>query len=163
MNQQWINPIEFCEELVEETMWNHKSSHQIKFMSSGECLRAYLDPDFIHQILDNVLNNAIFYSPAGSKITFDLLCNPDTLVFSVKDEGIGIPPEDLPQIFDPFFRANNHTAIPGTGLGLSIVKRAVDLLNGKIEIASEIQKGTQIQITIPLTLGVSTNESDSNH
>ncbi len=155
-----VDPVAFCEELIEETLWNHKSSHPIKFMTTGSCVQALIDPSFLHQILDNVINNAINYSQPGSKILFTLNCHSDDLEFVIKDEGSGIPAADLEQLFDPFFRGAAHPQVPGTGLGLVIVKRAVDLMKGKISINSQIGIGTEVRIQIPLLLGGSDDELD---
>lgn len=159
----WIDPIEFCAGLVEETLWNDKSDHPIKFVVSGNCSKALIDPDFLKHILDNLLNNAIKFSDSGSKIIFTVDCTSTNLTFVISDEGIGIPAEDLPRVFDPFFRAKNHSTVPGTGLGLNIVKRAVELLNGSIAIKSEPGKGTQVSITIPLTIGTTVYGQNSGN
>jgi signal transduction histidine kinase len=74
----------------------------------------------------------------------------DTLVLVVRDEGIGIPQNELKYLFDRFFRASNVTNIQGTGLGLNIVKRYVDLLAGEIEFTSENGKGSTFTVTLPL-------------
>jgi signal transduction histidine kinase len=68
----------------------------------------------------------------------------------IKDEGIGIPIEDLHNIFEPFIRAKNVEEVKGSGLGLSIVKRAVDLQNGKISVTSKLNEGTTFKVILPL-------------
>lgn len=70
---------------------------------------------------------------------------------SVKDEGIGINKEDIPRLFDTFFRSNESQNIEGTGIGLTILKRAIDLLSGTITVESEKGKGTTFTVTLPLT------------
>jgi len=72
------------------------------------------------------------------------------IIIRVKDEGIGIPSEEINNLFVPFYRASNTGEISGSGLGLAIVKRAVDLHNGKISIKSEVGIGTEFIVTIPL-------------
>lgn len=74
----------------------------------------------------------------------------DKLTFIVTDHGIGIAREDLPSIFDPFYRTQNAIHLEGTGLGLNIVKRMIDVLNGTIHVESEIDKGTSFKVAIPL-------------
>ena len=71
------------------------------------------------------------------------------LVLVVTDLGMGIPPEDIATIFEPFHRGKNVSNIPGTGLGLNIVKRFIDLLRGQIEVISQVNQGTKIIIEIP--------------
>jgi signal transduction histidine kinase len=159
----WMDPVAFCEELIEESLWNHKSSHSIKFTTTGSCLKALIDPSFLNQILVNVINNAILYSPIGSKITFTLNCLPNDLEFIIQDEGCGIPKEELEQIFEPFYRGASHPSVPGTGLGLFIVKRAVDLMKGDITIQSQVDAGTCVTIRVPLIQAGMEDESDSSN
>ena len=94
--------------------------------------------------------NAIKYSPQGSTINFDLICQNDKAICQIKDEGIGIPPEDFDLLFEAFHRATNVKNIPGTGLGLAIVKRCVDLYSGAIAVKSEVGVGTTFTVTLPL-------------
>jgi signal transduction histidine kinase len=78
------------------------------------------------------------------------MCNSDSAVFRIQDAGIGIPKEDLEQLFESFGRASNVGMIPGTGLGLAIVKKCVDLHRGKISVDSEVGIGTTFTVTLPL-------------
>jgi signal transduction histidine kinase len=75
---------------------------------------------------------------------------PNKLTIRVKDNGIGIPEEDIKNLFEPFYRASNANDVEGTGLGLSIIRKALDLLRGYIDIKSTLGKGTEITIVIPL-------------
>ena len=150
---QWFDPVEFCEKLVEDTIWNDKIDHPVKFVVSGTNNQVYLDPYLLRQILQNVLSNAIKYSDIGTKIVFTLAQVSNQILFTITDEGIGIPKDEISKVYDPFFRASNHQQKPGTGLGLTIAKNAVTLLNGSIEIQSEISKGTRVTITLPITIG----------
>ncbi len=149
----WIDIVEFCQNLVEESMWNDKTGHIIKYVVIGENHKVLLDPDMIRHILDNVLNNAIKYSDPNSRIVFTLDNNATRQVFTIQDEGIGLSNEDLEHVFEPFFRSSQQKATPGTGLGLPIVKRAVELLNGSVDIQSTLGQGTQVRIIIPNTSG----------
>ena len=78
----------------------------------------------------------------------------DNVIFTIEDCGIGISAEDLPKIFEPFHRGKNVSNIPGTGLGLNIVRRFVDLLGGKIDVISELNRGTTVIIKIPKLLSI---------
>lgn len=158
---QQINPIEFCSELTEKMVWADECRHPVKFVSKGECGSIRVDPDILRKILENILNNAMKYSPAGSKIIFELECKEEALIFQVADEGLGIPADQMDRIYEPFFRANNRGAIPGTGLGLTIVKKAVDLLNGTVQVQSEVDKGTTVLIEIPIKVGTVIHEPHS--
>ncbi|HAA27834.1 MAG TPA: hypothetical protein DCE56_09440 [Cyanobacteria bacterium UBA8553] len=97
-----------------------------------------------------MLSNAIKYSPEGGIIQFDLLCTDSEAIFSIQDSGIGIPKEDLEQLFESFNRASNVGMIPGTGIGLTIVKKCVELHAGKITVESELGVGTTFTVTLPM-------------
>ena len=142
----------FCHDLVEE-MSISTQTHQIIFNiecsgTNNGCV-AYLDEKMLRHILHNLLSNAIKYSPEEDRVIFDLSCQSQQTVFKVKDFGIGVPPSEVDRLFDSFHRAENVGSIPGTGLGLPIVKRAVDLLRGKIEVDSQINIGTTFTVTLP--------------
>jgi signal transduction histidine kinase len=110
----------------------------------------------MRQVFTNLLNNAIKYAPPDSVVTFRAWYEPDTLYFEVEDEGPGIPAEDLPHIFDEFFRADNVSDTPGVGLGLSIAKKIVDAHHGQIVVKSMCGEvgasGTRFTVAIPRNL-----------
>lgn len=108
------------------------------------------DPRILRNILFNLISNASKYSDAGKPIFVTSVKQAGTVLFIVKDEGIGIPGEDQKYMFDRFFRASNAGNVQGTGLGLNIVKRYVELLNGSISFTSEFGKGSIFTVTIPL-------------
>ena len=99
----------------------------------------------------NLLDNAIKYTPDGGKIVVTACREADEIKFIVKDSGIGIPVEDLPRIFERFYRIDKARArsISGTGLGLAIVKQLVDGLGGTIEVESKPDAGTTFVFTLP--------------
>jgi PAS domain S-box-containing protein len=109
-----------------------------------------LDGGLIKNMIENIISNAIKYSSNGKTIFFKMNFTNSFIIFKIKDEGIGIPENELRSLFEPFYRASNTGNIPGSGLGLAIVKRAVELHNGKININSKINEGTEFTITIPL-------------
>ena len=109
----------------------------------------------LRQVFTNLLTNAIKFSPPGSTVTFRAHYEPDAVIFEVEDEGIGIPPDDQPHIFDDFFRAENVGDVPGVGLGLSVAKKVVDAHNGRIFVTSpyaEGKTGARFTVVIPLDL-----------
>lgn len=111
-----------------------------------------IDKNLIRHILLNILTNALKYSPPDSKVNFDINQAENTLEFIVSDQGIGIPMDEIPYIFDPFFRASNSENIVGTGLGMSIVNHCVKIHNGNIKVTSELNTGTTVQVRIPFVV-----------
>jgi signal transduction histidine kinase len=110
-----------------------------------------LDETLLHHVLTNLLLNAVKYSEDRSRIDLSLDIREGHLSIMVRDHGIGVPPSDLPRLFESFYRASNVGKVTGTGLGLTIVKRAVDAHNGQISVQSELGKGTSFIIKVPLT------------
>jgi two-component system phosphate regulon sensor histidine kinase PhoR len=110
------------------------------------------DPDTLRRIVDNLLINAITYTPEGGRIDIAIAPQNGTAVLAVRDTGIGIPREDLDRVFERFYRVDKarSRSAGGTGLGLAIVKHAVGLHGGTIEVESELAKGTRITVRIPL-------------
>ena len=110
-----------------------------------------IDTDKMTQVIDNILNNAIKYSPDGGKITVSMKTTDDQMVLSIKDQGLGIPKQDLPKIFDRFYRVDRarSRAQGGTGLGLAIAKEIIKQHNGFIWAKSEYGKGSTFTIVLP--------------
>ncbi|MBD1826736.1 PAS domain S-box protein [Microcoleus vaginatus GB1-A2] len=149
-NPQLMNLNLLCSEITEEIQQGIGNNHKVYFSDRGDASNVYMDSKLLHHIFTNLLSNAIKYSSQGSTVKFELNIEGDTALVEVKDEGIGIPPEELPELFQRFHRAGNVGNIPGTGLGLSIVKTCVDLHGGSIEAASEMGVGTKFIVRLPL-------------
>ncbi len=109
------------------------------------------DPEMIEQILENLVSNAVKYTPEGGRV--DVRFRPDggSVVLEVEDTGIGIPEDERDHLFDEFYRATNARASdePGTGLGLAIVKRTVERLGGTLSLESARDRGTHVRVEIP--------------
>lgn len=109
-----------------------------------------LDKELLKHIVNNLLINALKFSRKDTKVAFELKEKPGNIAWlCVRDQGIGIPEEELEHIFDSFYRGSNTSGIKGTGLGLSIVKRCVDLHKGGIDIQSKVDSGTEVIVTLP--------------
>ncbi len=110
------------------------------------------DKDRIEQVIVNILSNAIKYTPENGKIELGIVSEKDKVIISVIDTGIGIPKEDLPRLFERFYRVDKARSrmLGGTGLGLSIAKQIVEAHNGSIKIQSEYGHGTQVFISLPI-------------
>jgi two-component system phosphate regulon sensor histidine kinase PhoR len=105
----------------------------------------------LHQILVNLLTNAIKYSPDGSPVELSVTADREQVHFGVRDEGVGIRSEDLPRVFHKFYRAEDPVVrrTPGTGLGLYIVRSLVDMLGGHVDVRSQYGKGSVFTISLP--------------
>jgi two-component system phosphate regulon sensor histidine kinase PhoR len=110
------------------------------------------DEGRLQEVVYNLLDNAVKYSPPGGRIVVRAERTGDTISLSVTDNGAGIPARDLPRIFERFYRADKarHRDLGGTGLGLSIVKHIVQLHGGSVEAASELGRGTTVQVRLPM-------------
>lgn len=144
-----VDVLAFCQNILEEFQLGAGSGYHFEFGQQGSCGLRHLDEKLLRQIIGNLLSNALKYSKPGSTIFFELNCQANGTIFKIRDQGIGIPAEDLPRLFEVFHRAKNVGTIQGTGLGLTIVKRSVDLHGGTIEVQSEVEAGTTFTIWLP--------------
>ena len=110
-----------------------------------------IDQDKMTQVLDNIINNAIKYSPDGGRIIVRLMETHTDLIVSISDEGLGIPRKDIPHLFDRFYRVDKarSRAMGGSGLGLAIAKEVVQLHGGKIWVNSIENKGSTFFVSLP--------------
>ena len=109
------------------------------------------DPGMLEMMFENIISNAIKYSPSGSSIAIEVNCKEDNVVCSINDQGIGIPEEKLNAIFERFYRVDESRSsnTGGLGLGLSIVKKLADLQQIKVTVTSETERGTTFTLTCP--------------
>lgn len=116
-------------------------------------VRARIDVDRIEQVIANFLTNAIKYAPAGGVIVVDVQTNASEAMVKVSDSGIGIPESALPRLFERYFRApGSEKAAKGIGLGLYVTKRLIEAHGGKVEVTSEVGKGSTFSFTVPLAV-----------
>ena len=141
----------FIQDAVEEVTENTRHSHHV-CVSTNRLGRLVTDEKVLRNILINLLTNAIKYSPGKEEVSLNVLDHDDVVTLEVRDEGMGIPKDEIETIFETFVRGKNAGAIQGTGLGLSIVKKAVELLNGTINVDSAPGKGSVFLVTIPRQL-----------
>jgi signal transduction histidine kinase len=112
-----------------------------------------MDRDRIRQVFDNLLDNAIRFTPKGGRVTLAVGTNGPEAVASVEDTGMGIDPEDLPRVFERYYRAPAARAVAGVkgaGLGLAICRHLVEAHRGRIWVESEPGKGSIFRFTLPL-------------
>ena len=137
----------FCHKILQELKRNYLNLQQISYQKKGERQQIVSDEKILYSIIYNLLANAVKYSPDQRKINFTINCNLPQVILEVEDEGIGIAPEDIPKLFEPFYRGQNVGLLPGSGLGLTILKKYVDLLAGDIKVESKLGIGTKFTIT----------------
>ncbi|MEL6468862.1 MAG: PAS domain-containing sensor histidine kinase [Cyanobacteria bacterium J06623_4] len=147
-----INLVDFCQNLLTELQPQLKLQQRVlRYAGRRKPLTAELDQTLLRSILTNIVSNAIRYSPSESVIELSLSRRKQQAIFQVTDQGVGIPPEDIPFLFEPFHRGKNVSNIPGTGLGLSIVKQFVELQQGEIQLESTLGVGTVFRVALPLS------------
>lgn len=144
-----INLKMFCREILEDIVISASDKHLIDQVFEGGDKSVFVDPNLVRHILTNLLSNAIKYSPDGGKILFKTEVLDNSVRFTVRDEGIGIPKEDIDNLYQYFYRARNSKTISGTGLGLSIVKKSIEVHKGTIELTSREGEGTTFVVTLP--------------
>jgi two-component system phosphate regulon sensor histidine kinase PhoR len=141
--------------IIEETvalMEPRAKEQRISLTYSCEKLRPVLaDPKNIEEILSNLLSNAVNYSPDGGEVKVSARRSGDFVEMKVSDTGVGIPAEEIPKVFEKFYRVKHPKTrqVTGTGLGLSIVKGIVEAYRGFIDVESVVDKGTTFRILLP--------------
>jgi PAS domain S-box-containing protein len=132
--------------VVQEMQTNAKEGQKISYRHSGPA-DVNLDASLLRHIEMNLISNAIKFSPENTFIEVNTAVDKHTISFSVKDAGIGISAEDRQHLMERFFRGANATNIQGTGLGLHIVSKYAELMYGKVDCKSELEKGTEFVVT----------------
>ena len=129
----------------------NQKNHKLECTVSAKPPQIYADRDAIERVIINIVSNSIKYTPDGGTITVYVGSVNSNAYFKVIDNGIGIPEKDLNRIFERFYRVDKARSrkAGGTGLGLSIVKEMVEGNNGTIDIRSEVNKGTEVIVTLP--------------
>lgn len=123
----------------------------IEFHQPNQSIVALVDAVLLHEAVDNLLANALKYSPPESRIAVNLAKQGKVISVQITDSGLGIPPEDIPNLFERFHRVQRpeHLAVEGTGVGLATVKSIVEQHHGEVRVDSELGKGSTFTITLP--------------
>jgi PAS domain S-box-containing protein len=140
-------------ELVGDRVREHQDaageSHQFTIDGGADAIPGTWDPDRLGRVLDNVLGNAVKFSPGGGPIEVRLGSQGERSFVAVTDHGIGIPRVDMGRIFTPMFRGANAAAVAGTGLGLAGSRRLIELMGGEITVQSQLGEGSTFTIWLP--------------
>jgi PAS domain S-box-containing protein len=150
LNPGRMNLRELCNKVVSEFRIAQGRQHHISLVDRFDRADVDMDERLLRHILNNLLSNAVKYSAPGSEVTFSLTRRNEQAVIEIQDQGIGIPAQDRPRLFESFQRASNVENRPGTGLGLAIVKKSVELHGGEISLASAPGAGTRFTVVLPL-------------
>jgi two-component system sensor histidine kinase VicK len=150
INELIAHTIDRFEMVLKSEQYRNKK-YKIERDFTQRTLWVEIDQDKFIQVIDNIMNNAIKYSPDGGKITCRLMETHNSVVISITDEGLGIPRKDISHVFDRFYRVDKARArsMGGTGLGLAISKEVVQLHGGKIWVTSVENKGSTFFISLP--------------
>jgi PAS domain S-box-containing protein len=145
-----LEPRSFGRRIVDEVLSATNRRCPIDFLVQENLTVLQADGRLLRHILTNLLHNAVKYSEPGSLVQIEVERAGTDNLFTIRDQGIGIPEPDQEWLFSAFHRGQNVGDCPGTGLGLVIVKRCVDLHSGKIKIESELGKGTVVTVRLPI-------------
>lgn len=145
-----VDILDLCRRLVVEVETAASREGCIHLDTTDLEGEAWADERLMEHILSNLLSNALKFSPIGSKVKFAVGRRGDSAVFTIVDQGVGIPHEDQGRLFTSFHRGTNVGQVSGSGLGLVIVRRCVDLHNGTIAFESALGQGTCFTVTLPL-------------
>ncbi|GIN40059.1 cell wall metabolism sensor histidine kinase WalK [Heyndrickxia oleronia] len=151
LNKEWVNIIEYFHHVIDrfEMAKDQNVTFKRKLPNAGVFVE--VDLDKLTQVLDNIISNALKYSPEGGQITFRARELEEMVELSISDQGMGIPKDNLKKIFERFYRVDKARTrkMGGSGLGLAIAKEMVEAHGGEIWARSEEGKGTTIYLTLP--------------
>ena len=153
LNVEDISIAQLCNDICGDIHHLHHATHTIQ-LDIDDNLNPYMQADhrYLIRAITNLMNNAVKYSPEGTTVTLQVYnAENDHVMIAVQDEGIGIPPEDIENLFDIYKRANNVGRISGDGIGLAVVKQVVDLHKGQLQVQSQVDVGTRFVMTLPRT------------
>ena len=166
MEQRWVNIVP----VVREVLHFHRNQAQekhiaISFDAKSYDIKCFIDPDRIRQVVSNLIDNGLKYTPEEGEIHVKLFKKENTVELVVQDTGIGIPAEDLPFVFDRFYRVDKARSRTqrSSGLGLAICKWIVEAHGGQIKINSVVQKGTTVNVRLPLSTSILAEKNAQNN
>jgi two-component system, OmpR family, sensor histidine kinase VicK len=159
LTTEWVNFVEFFSRIIDRFELTKEQNVRFERKLLNQATFVEIDPDKLTQVLDNIISNALKYSPEGGKITFIMAEEEEEIIISVSDEGVGIPKDNLEKIFERFYRVDKARTrkLGGTGLGLAIAKEMVEAHGGHIWAESIEGHGTTVSFSLPY---VQTEEDD---
>ncbi|OCA81189.1 cell wall metabolism sensor histidine kinase WalK [Pradoshia sp. D12] len=151
LSTTWVDFGRYFHRIIDRFEMSKSRNVTFKRLIPSEPIGVEIDEDKITQVLDNIISNALKYSPEGGQVTFKLQVIGQFVEISIRDEGMGIPKENVAKIFERFYRVDKARSrkMGGTGLGLAIAKEMIEAHKGHIWASSEEGKGTTIFFTLP--------------
>ncbi|MBV7505049.1 cell wall metabolism sensor histidine kinase WalK [Bacillus sp. sid0103] len=148
---EWVNFVDFFDRIIDRFEMSKEQNVTFKRKLPKHAIFVEVDEDKMTQVLYNIISNALKYSPEGGQVTFSIKEMDDKIIVSISDQGVGIPKENIKNIFDRFYRVDKARTrkLGGTGLGLAIAKEMVNAHGGAIWATSEEGKGTKISFSLP--------------
>lgn len=159
LRKEWVNFVGFFNQIIDRFELTKEKNITFKRKLPNHAVFIEIDEDRLTQVLDNIISNALKFSPEGGMIKFSMQENDNKIVISISDQGVGIPKANIKRIFDRFYRVDKARSrkLGGTGLGLAIAKEMVEAHGGNIWASSVEGKGTTISFSLPY---VKTEEDD---
>ncbi|MCJ7842863.1 cell wall metabolism sensor histidine kinase WalK [Lederbergia sp. NSJ-179] len=151
----WVNFVPFLNQIIDRFEMTKERNVHFRRLLPKEAVFVELDEDKLTQVIDNIISNALKYSPEGGTVTFRVKLLDDHIEVSISDQGIGIPKENIEKVFERFYRVDRARTrqLGGTGLGLAIAKEIIGVHGGDIWAKSQEGKGTTIIFTLPYNPG----------
>jgi two-component system, OmpR family, sensor histidine kinase VicK len=151
LTKDWVNFVKFFHRIIDRFEITKDQNVTFNRQLPDHSIIIEIDEDKLTQVLDNIISNAIKYSPEGGQITFSILEEEEKVIVSIADEGMGIPKKNISEVFERFYRVDKARSrkLGGTGLGLAIAKEMVQAHGGNIWAKSEEGKGTEIAFSLP--------------
>jgi two-component system sensor histidine kinase VicK len=151
LTKEWVDFVDFFDRIIDRFELTKDETISFKRNLPDARMFVEIDEDKLTQVLYNIISNALKYSPEGGQLTFSVEEREEHILVSVKDQGMGIPKENIGKIFERFYRVDKARTrkLGGTGLGLAIAKEMVQAHGGRIWANSEEGKGTEIAFTLP--------------
>lgn len=149
LKPETVDIVGLCGHIVENIRLTDRGQHELVYEADSAALYIEADRRLLEHIVTNLVTNAVKYSPPGTRVRMTVRALESSVLLAVEDQGIGIPPDDQPHVFQPFHRGRNAANVDGTGLGLSIVKQNVELHGGQISFHSAENQGTTFIVQLP--------------
>ena len=163
IRQKEIDIVALLQDVAKEQQATYAMRHQqLAVMQNSSEATAYVDPDKIRMVLENMIDNASKYSDPGKSISVNVSSDEGMVRVDIVDQGVGIAPEDIDRLFEKFNRIHNHLSnhVGGTGLGLYWAKKIIDLHGGIIKVVSVLGEGSTFSVFLPKIDQVAASSED---